>query len=119
MAIFLIGSIIIMGSLYYKGVPSKINGLIGYRTKASMSSDEAWKAANNLVGKLAISLGIVFLVINLSVLFICMYLKTGERSLLLGYLPLITFVLEMIIIISKTQSYLKQNFDSLGKKLNK
>lgn len=46
--IFGVVSIGIMGVLYYKGIPSDINSIIGYRTKASTASKETWKEASKL-----------------------------------------------------------------------
>lgn len=107
--IFLFGSICTMGALYYKGVPSKINGVLGYRTRRSMSSETAWTEANRLVGKLAIKLGIIFLIFNLGVFLIFFLLKFGQESLLLAYMPLITFAIEITIIIIKVEKHLKND----------
>lgn len=107
--IFLFGSICTIGALYYKGVPSKINGLLGYRTRRSMTSETAWSEANKLSGKLAIKLGIIFLIFNLGVFLVCFLLKVGQESLLLAYIPLITFTVEIAIIIIKVENHLKNN----------
>lgn len=107
--IFLLGSICTMGALYYKGVPSKINGVLGYRTRRSMTSEAAWTEANKLVGKLAIKLGVIFLIFNLGVFLICFLLKLAHESLLFAYLPLITFVIEITIIVIRVENHLKND----------
>lgn len=114
--IFLHGSIVSLGGLSYKGIPSKINSVFGYRTKASMASEEAWQEANRLAGKLGIQLGIVFIVINMLILLVCVILQIGKESLLLAYMPLITFIIEMVIIIVKVETHLKRNFDNKGRR---
>lgn len=64
--------VILCGYLLRDHTPKEINGTIGYRTKRSKSSPEAWLFANKLCGDMWIKGGLVSLLPSLIlVLIIC------------------------------------------------
>lgn len=50
-------AMIFLGRWLFKNAPKDINFLVGYRTKKSMASKEAWDFANTTAGKYWFSLG--------------------------------------------------------------
>ena len=58
--------VILCGYFMKEHTPEEINSIIGYRTKRSMSSPEAWEFANKLCGDMWIKGGLASLVPSLA-----------------------------------------------------
>jgi uncharacterized membrane protein len=56
---------LIVGLLWWRFPPKKINFLYGYRTRRSMANQEIWEYANALGAKMFLYLGAVELIIGL------------------------------------------------------
>lgn len=56
-------SMIITGLVFRSSPPKKINLLVGYRTKRSMESQEAWNLAQKYLGELWLKTGLILLII--------------------------------------------------------
>lgn len=52
--------ILAMAVYFKKKQPAKINAFVGYRTRASMKNEAAWKEANRFSAELQFKLAIVF-----------------------------------------------------------
>ncbi len=89
---------------YKKNIPKDINDMVGYRTKRSMRSQQAWDASNQyaanklyLYGRLTVAVQVI------------LFIVLGAEHGLLGTLTL--FVLYLLVTMYQTERYLKQNFD--------
>lgn len=58
---------IILGIIFFKFTPKR-NGIFGFRTEKSLSSDKIWKIANIEFGKLFIFFGVIECLTSLSTL---------------------------------------------------
>ncbi|SCP96204.1 SdpI family protein [Anaerobium acetethylicum] len=54
--------IIVIGAVFKKHPPKKINSFAGYRTVRSMKSQKAWDFANRYSARLMLSCGVILLV---------------------------------------------------------
>ena len=57
--------ILVIGIIFQKHAPKEINGFIGYRTRRSMQSQEAWDYANKRMGEIWLALGVILLVVTI------------------------------------------------------
>ncbi len=102
----LVGSIFILtGFISYKFPPKKINNLYGYRTTNSRKSQERWDFAQKYSAILMIYCGLFLLVISISGLF---FDVSEGKGVAIGMFFLI---LSVIVLIYKTETAIKQNFD--------
>jgi uncharacterized membrane protein len=63
--------IIVLGWVFLRYPPKKINGFYGYRTRRSMSSQASWDRAHRLCGKAWVRIGsLLLLLITISKLWI-------------------------------------------------
>ena len=58
------GIIILFLGLVFSFIEIEINKFVGYRTKRSMASKEAWKYANKTSGKLFVLNGIIYMLVG-------------------------------------------------------
>lgn len=56
---------LVIGIVFQKHAPKEINGFIGYRTRRSMQSQEAWDYANKRMGEIWLALGVILLVVTI------------------------------------------------------
>ncbi len=63
-ALFSIGVTVLFLGLVFSFIEIEINRFVGYRTKRSMASKEAWLYANKTSGKLFVLNGIIYLLIG-------------------------------------------------------
>ena len=99
----------IVGVIVKYNPPKKINSLYGYRTSRSMKSQEAWDAANAYSLNLMLWVGIATTISQV----ILYLLVTPLNALLIACIIMCTLLVGMIV---RTESYLKSNFDSDGKR---
>ena len=64
--------IVISGYTMEKHVPKDRFGHVGYRTKRSRQSEEAWQYANKLAGKVFFRMGLIMTVISVAIMLIVM-----------------------------------------------
>lgn len=57
--------LIITGAIFKKHIPANRNGVVGYRTKRSRSSQEAWEFANKEMANLMFKYGIIMLIASI------------------------------------------------------
>ncbi len=86
----------------------KPNHFFGYRTKASMRSQQTWEFANRYCGRLWMKWSIPILAVSLAVFFLLDVSETAITVITLGQL------LPMFITIWLTEQALKQEFDQNG-----
>jgi len=103
------GIMIIMGRLFQRKPPKKINNVYGYRTTRSTKSEEAWRFSHIYFGRLWFRWGRVLLLV--SVLF--MTAVAGRNIEIVGTAGGILCSLQcvvMILPIIPTERALKQQF---------
>lgn len=54
----------LFGLMLWLNPPKKMNALFGYRTKTSMSSQDAWNYAQKEMGKIWLIVGVITLIIS-------------------------------------------------------
>jgi len=94
----------LLGWAFYQSPPSEINPLMGYRTKASMKSQERWDFAQKYSAKKMAACGLVMIALSLLSYFIPVdseYKQTGGIVLL---------VLCAVYMIAATETALKKQF---------
>jgi len=95
---------IIAGFITLKFPPKKINMLYGYRTSASMKSQERWDFAQQYAAKLMIYLGFILLVCA----FIGLAFNVSQGlGVIIGVIELIILAITMFY---KTEKAIKQRF---------
>ena len=86
--------------LFMKFYPKEINSVVGYRTKRSMRSQEAWELSNSHAGKLLLRYSLLVAVLQLM-----LYVFFGGFVSLLGMLG--AWIVMLIIAIVQTERLLK------------
>lgn len=92
--------------------PSDINDIIGYRTKRSMSSKEAWFFANKSCGKLWLTGGIIAFIVSISLPFIFYITKGESAGSYVGIVILLLQIIAVIISVVTVEKQLDRNFDN-------
>ena len=96
-----------------KNPPKEINGLLGYRTKRSRKSADAWNFAQHLCGKIWVKWGLIQLPVSL--LAMLPFLKSGIDVVSIAALVVMTAqILVMIASIYPVERALRRNFDENG-----
>ena len=103
----MVGSIfIIMGFIMLKFPPKKINALYGYRTLASMKTQERWDFSQIYSSKLMIYCGVGLMILSL----LGLIFTTDETK---GVIISSVFIFGSVgILLYKTQRAIKQNFSN-------
>ena len=104
---------IVAGYLMKNRPPDKINNTIGYRTRRSKASQEAWDFANRYCGKNTLIFGIICLIVSVIagyVLFFRGNTVTGGMVRML-IIMLIQIVLLVIVMALPTEMQLKKRFE--------
>ena len=95
---------LVIGIVFQKHAPKEINGFIGYRTRRSMQSQEAWDYANKRMGEIWLALGVILLVVSIP-----LTLLFAENGLTIA---MIAQVVALILSIIPVEVELKAKFDS-------
>ena len=98
------GSFIIAGIILYFFPPKNINGLYGYRTAASMKSQENWDFAQIYSAQKAILSGIILCIVGILAGFVSM---SENLQIVIGLSILISFCIYLFI---STEKALKEKF---------
>lgn len=90
--------VVLVGIMFLLFPPKKINRLYGYRTKASMKSQEAWDVAQKCSAKMMLVFGTLCLVVDWIMLhmfpnmaFLRQYLFVQAPSLIISFLCIVLF----------------------------
>lgn len=95
---------LVIGIVFQKHAPKEINGFIGYRTRRSMQSQEAWDYANKRMGEIWLALGVILLVVSIP-----LTLLFAENGLTIA---MIAQVVALILSIIPVEVELKAKFDA-------
>ena len=96
--------ILVIGIIFQKHAPKEINGFIGYRTRRSMQSQEAWDYANKRMGEIWLALGVILLVVTIP---LSLLLEENGVAVLV-----IAQTIALILSIIPVEMELKAKFDS-------
>ena len=96
--------ILVIGIIFQKHAPKENNGFIGYRTRRSMQSQEAWDYANKRMGEIWLALGVILLVVTIP-----LSLLLGENGVAV---LVIAQTIALILSIIPVEMELKAKFDS-------
>ena len=106
---------LLVGIIFLKKSPNKINPIYGYRSRRSMKSLEAWKFAHYLCAKIWLYTGIILLLLTI----LTMLLVINKSEDTMGVVAQIVIYVQlavMIISIIPVEIALKKNFDENGNK---
>ncbi len=110
---------VIIGTLFLKKPPKKINGIYGYRTARSMKNLDTWQFAQKYCGKIFVKYGIIFTILSV-ILFVSITLsvKTVE-DLPTWVANIIVFIGALLLIFSiiPVEKALKNTFDKFGDRI--
>ena len=95
---------LVIGIVFQKHAPKEINGFLGYRTRRSMQSQEAWDYANKRMGEIWLALGVILLVVTIP-----LSLLLGENGVAV---LVIAQTIALILSIIPVEKELKAKFDS-------
>ena len=95
---------LVIGIVFQKHAPKEINGFLGYRTRRSMQSQEAWDYANKRMGEIWLALGVILLVVSIP-----LTLLFAENGLTIA---MIAQVVALIVSIIPVEVELKAKFDA-------
>ena len=104
--------LIIIGGIWCKKPPKKVNGLYGYRTVLSMKNDDTWLFAHKHLGVVWLAFGIVMLVPTIIAIVVGAWSQNNIAGVLFGQVALI------IISVFPTYFALKKTFDENGERKN-
>ena len=99
--ILFIISCVSISYVFKMNYPKDINSLIGYRTKRSMASKEAWVFANGYFSKTLFRYAIMTVMIQ-----IALFISLGPQAALIGIL--ITWTLALLVTMVQTEFQLKK-----------
>lgn len=99
---------VIVGYIFKRYPPKKINSLYGYRTGKALHSQKAWDLAQPYAAKQMLIEGLIFLVFGIAAYFI----PATESTLFVlldVFLPIGSVLLGVGILIYKTEKYVDRN----------
>lgn len=104
---------IVVGLLFLKKPPRKINGIYGYRTSMSTKNQDTWNFAHYACGKIWFKVGCIMLIITL--LFILFLFKMNISIVTTaGFVFCIIQSIILIATIYPVEKELKKHFDKEG-----
>ena len=109
---------IVVGVVFLKRPPKRVNGFYGYRTQRSMSSLEAWDFAHRVCGRLWLGCGAVVGLLCLGLEIAVLRWNRELLSTWSGTILLIQCVL-LLVTILPVEGALKRNFDRDGHRITK
>lgn len=111
--------ILLVGLLFTKHPPKKINFAYGYRTERSMKNQETWDFAHQFIGKLWLKWGICTTIVSILSAVGCYLFDFVSKWCLLINIAVLSFVvLVMLLSIPPTEIALKENFDEKGNRIS-
>lgn len=88
-------TMIIIGIIFAKHYPAKINHISGYRTRMSMKNMDTWKYAHQVSSRLWFRCGIVLLPVTM----ICMLFLIGRSIDAISYGGLLITMIQLAVMI--------------------
>lgn len=113
MAVLIPAIMIIMGLLFRKAGPKKINYIYGYRTAMSMKNRDTWEFAHRYCGRYSLYLGLILLIPSA----VPMLFLIGRSVELIGIVGTVICFVDMVplfLVIFQTERELKRVFDENG-----
>lgn len=111
---------IVIGKLFIKYPPKKINNFYGYRTSMSSKNQETWDFAHAYCGKLWWKIGWMMLLAIVIVMFGVLWSgQINENETLISYASLIIMMIETAVLVGSiipVERALKKTFDKNGKR---
>jgi len=103
----LVGPMLVIGGyILYKYPPKKINGLYGYRTPASMKSNERWSFAQNMAASEMMKLGVLLICTS------CFSLIIKINEAWAAFIGL-SFMLTIFgLLLTRVERAIKRKFDT-------
>lgn len=100
--------LLLMGLIFYKFSPKKINSISGYRTIRSMKNIDTWKEANKYASSLMIRLSVLLLIITS----IADIFAGRSEDAMSAIIVISTFLCLIVlgVIIFLTEKHLKEMF---------
>lgn len=102
-------TLFIVGFVFSKYPPKKINSFSGYRTTRSMKSIETWNEANRYSANLLFKFSLLLLVIT--TLGMILTLKSFKLIAIVDLGSVILSIIFIFIVIIKTEDHLKKVFE--------
>lgn len=105
--------LIVMGKVFIKNPPRKINGIYGYRTLRSRKNQETWDFAHFYCGKLWWKAGWIMLPLTV----IAMLPVSGKNDDVIGGVGAAVVIVECIVLfvtVFSTERALDRKFDKDG-----
>lgn len=109
---------IVLGALFMKGAPKKINYTYGYRTAMSMKNRDTWEFAHRHCGKLWFATGLIESIP--SALAMILIVNRGEAIVSIVGVVICLLQTALILVLGiPTERALKKNFDKDGNRITK
>jgi len=93
-----------IGAILYETPPGEINGLVGYRTRSSMKSQERWDFAQKYSSKLMQYIGSIMAVLSALAYFIPVDTDAKQVA------GIILLLASAVVLIASTEIALKKRF---------
>lgn len=105
----------IVGCIFKKRAPKKINAIWGYRTFMSMLNVDTWEFAHMCLGKVWYKCGWISLVLSLALIMV-IYIIEKELMEMLSIIIIIMQCIMIFVTVLGVEIKLKENFDKEGKR---
>ena len=102
------GILFLLGIIFWRFPPKKINSLYGYRNHKTMQNQQIWDFANATFNKNFLIYGAISFAASL----LLAYIASKE----LTWQPMLLVALTLLVSIIKTERALKENFTDDGKR---
>lgn len=98
--------LLILGFVFYKFPPKKINHIYGYRTTRSMKSQDTWDSANEFSSKWMMRFGVLVMLVSGA-----LYVLLPEHNALIS---VVAMTLLVVLILPITEEHLKRHYTKSG-----
>lgn len=109
---------LVAGKLFLKGIPKKINGVIGYRSPMSIKNADTWQFAHTVAGKFWWKWGWPCLVLSV-IGMLCVLGQTENTIAIVGLCIMCVMTLPIFGVFAHTEKALRKTFDKNGNRLEK
>ncbi len=104
---------VIVGAIFLKYPPKKINPFVGYRTRLSMRNQQTWDEGNRYSNKLMMRLGAALVLAGIVFYFIPLDPMAGTIA------GVLTVVAAAVLLLYLTEKHLRSLFDEEGNSIQK
>ena len=108
-------TMIVLGTIFIKRPPAKVNKIYGYRTKMSMQNIDTWTFAHHHAGRIWLVTGIIIAILSVVVMAL-LFNRDKDTVGCIGGIVVLLQCLFMCFTIVFTESALKRKFDKYGRK---